>query len=172
MKHSIKFYLFKYKWYTVIFISAILFSLLIGKIVECGLYFIAYISLRYLFPKTFHHKNFYGCIFWSIMMMISAVYSVMNIGVSLISSVLLSFIVGYLLYRIQDYIDLKSSVDDEAILRSQCRKAGLSANMTEFAVDYLIKRLSAKEQAEKTGYSVQTVKNYRSAVKKKIKIAE
>ena len=169
MKQTAKFYFFKYKWYTVIFACAILFSLLLGKIVECGLYFVGYISLRYMFPKTFHHSKFYCCIFWSIMMMVSAIYSVMSINISLISSVLLSFLVGYILYRVQDYIDMKNIINDEMILRQRCEKLMLSNTMTEIAVDYLINRLSAKEQAEKMGYSVQTIKNYRSTIKKKLK---
>ena len=118
---------------------AAIFSLWIGKETELILYFVCYVNLRYMFPKTFHHNNYYHCIFWSIVMMWSAAYTVMKFNTSILSTVLFAYLVGYVLYRIQDYIDMSKLINDEVLFRKRCKDLGMSNEYIEFAVNWKVK---------------------------------
>ena len=103
---KIKFLLFRYKWYAVIFLISGIFAYLIDKPLELILYFICYCSLRYEFPKTFHHDNFYHCIFWSTFMMIMSVLVVTDINLSVFGTVATAYAVGLILYYVRTFQDL------------------------------------------------------------------
>lgn len=107
---TIKFLIFKWKWYALIFLVSGLFAYITDKSIELLFFFISYYSLRYLFPKTFHHKDFYKCIGWSIVMMVVACYNVLPIHISLLSSVPIAYVVDIVLCYIQGYIDVSNLI--------------------------------------------------------------
>ncbi len=115
---NLKFLLFKWKWYGIIFLISGLFAFLLGREIELVLFFICYCNLRYMFPKTFHHNNFYHCIFWSIVMMITATYNALSIHISILANILLAYIVGIILYFVKDYIDKKTELANKKITDS------------------------------------------------------
>lgn len=175
---KLKFLIFKSKWYLLIFLISGIYSYFINKEIELILFFISYVFLRYEFPKTYHNSNFYKCIFWSIVMMILSVYVLLPRNVSLISSVPIAFLVDYVLFRIQDYIDLKNlkpikkefdinNCTKYALIK-RCKKVGLSKNEIEIAIKMFYEKLTIKELADYLGIEPQSANNKKYNLKKKI----
>ena len=73
--------------------------------IEAIFLFVAYLMLRYAFPKTFHSKSFYRCIFYTIVMFWVAIPMVLPLCVSIFSSIAVGWFIGFVLYKLQDYID-------------------------------------------------------------------
>lgn len=101
------FYIFKYSLYSIIYLGIIAAGILNHRYIETVFIFISYISLRYCFPKTFHSKIVYRCVFWSIVSYWIGIPHTLPIGVSIFSSVIVGFAITYVLYIIQDYVDFK-----------------------------------------------------------------
>lgn len=113
---KLKFLLFRWKWYALIFLVSGLSAFILDKNIELLLFFICYANLRYMFPKTFHHNQFYHCIFWSIVMMVLAAYTAVSKNISVLSVVMIAYIVGIVLCYIQDYLDKVAEIQNSKIL--------------------------------------------------------
>lgn len=80
-----------------------------GTYIEIMICMLSFVSLRYTFPKTYHCNKLSKCIettaltFW-----IANIYMIfIGKNISILINVLVGFIIGYLAYLHQDYIDLK-----------------------------------------------------------------
>ena len=100
------FYVFKYSLYAIIYCGIILAGIINCKIIETFLLFVSFVALRYCFPKTFHAKNVYNCVFLSIFIFVVAIPNTNYIGSSLFSSIIIGFVMTYVLYLVEDYCDL------------------------------------------------------------------
>jgi len=178
-KTKIKFILFKSKWYALIFLISGLSAFIFNKEIELILFFISYIFLRYQFPKTYHDSNFYKCIFWSIVMLIISAYTMIPRSVSLISCVPIAFTVDFILYKIKDYIDLKEFKEKKKEfnidkctkyeLIKRCKEKGLSKHDIDIAIKMFYEKLDSKQLAAYLSIEVQSAKNKKYMLKKKLK---
>ena len=111
-------------------------------------------------------------------MMILSVYVLLPRNVSLISSVPIAFLVDYVLFRIQDYIDLKTlkpikkefdinNCTKYALIK-RCKKVGLSKSEIEIAIKKFYEKLTIKELADYLGIEPQSANNKKYNLKKKI----
>lgn len=173
----IKFKLFKYVCYAIVFAGIFVCAYFNNKIIETIFLLLSFIYLRYTFPKTFHHPNFYWCIFWSIVIFWVAIPSTLNLSISILSSVLVGFIMTYILFKIEDYIELKDKYANKNIwqmaeneLREYCRLKGIKNERIEFVVYLVIHQWSFSDIANKLGYSRETLKDWSKSCKKKLNI--
>lgn len=82
-----------------------------GTYLEIIICMASFMSLRYCFPKTYHCNTLFKCmsttavIFW-----IANIYMIaIGIHISILINILVGLLIGYILYLVQDYIDLKST---------------------------------------------------------------
>lgn len=167
------FYLYKYSLYAVIYLGIIIAALLNNKIIESILLFICFICLRYCFPKTFHHKSPYWCVFYSILIFWIAIPNTLPITISIFSSVLIGTLMTYILYLIQDYFDFKIKSEKDIINitlteLNDLLKNSLLKQEEKFAIKYyLIDGLKGQQFYNKMGYSKrQCLRIYKSAINK------
>ena len=182
LKNNIGFYIFKYFWYSVIFAGIFVSAYFNYKIIESIFLFVAYLVLRYAFPKTFHHNNFYKCIFWSIATFWVAIPNTMPITLSLFSSVLIGFVITFILYKVEDYVETKIAlkeytdktiwVMDENELRQYCRLKGIKRDEHIQFVWLVLQGWTFGYISDKLGYSVDTLKDWSPVCKKKLGITD
>lgn len=179
LKLRIKFYAYKYGLYAFIFLMIFAFAFLLGKHIEAVFLFVAFVFVRYKFPKTFHHKSTYWCVFWSILAFWLCIATTIPIHYSILSSAVVALVLCFVLYKVQDYADLKSksvevpppfsiyacSKDDFV---SFCLAHGVKNGRVEYAWDLLRGTLSNEELADKYCVEPQTIKQDRWRFKKKL----
>lgn len=133
-------------------------ALLYGKYIECVILLVAFISLRYCFPTTYHSKNFWMCLLWSIMIFVVALPNVLPIGYSLLYGVIVGCIVDFILYKIQEFIDLKEfytehtsftleTATEEQIVKL-CKVLHYKKTKIDLAVKFFVEKLSNKQVLE------------------------
>ena len=122
------------------------------KIVEVLLFYLVWRVFRFAYPKVFHCKlntplmSIVGCLFCSILCFMIATKLMFPVNISIFSSVIVGICINYLLYKAQDYLELKKQVAKQTIdiykmtedeLRAYARSKGLS----EMIIDTLILRV-------------------------------
>lgn len=105
------FYIYKYSLYAVIYIGIALAGIANHKYIETVFLLVSFVALRYCFPKTFHCNIVYNCVFWSIILFWVGVPQTLPITISMFSSVIVGFVITYVLYLVQDYVDFKTKAE-------------------------------------------------------------
>lgn len=155
--------------YAIVFGGMGIVAILGYHVMEAFILFCAYLALRWTFPKTFHTTP-WRCTAISLVLFTILIANAVPLSISLTGGVITALLLGYALWRTQDYVDLKSTdAGRERTFREKCKAAGLSDQMIDFAVDYKIKAVTVKEQMAITGLGESTVKNYRTRVNKSLK---
>lgn len=183
-----KFLAFKYGLYAFIFAMIGLCAYINDKMIEAIFLFVCYITLRYTFPKTWHSKNFYVCIFFSIISFWIAIPLSLNKNISIFSTVILGALMGYILFKVQDYLDIKAEntnlITNKASLATEntqnnninvhamdkvelyhyCRSKGLDEEDCRIAHFIFYERLKGKEFYSAIGYSEAQAKRKRKHI--------
>ncbi len=142
------------------------------KYIESVLLLISYGSFRFLYPKQFHadyipniKKNWinFTCISLSSLVLCTALYNVVIIEYSILSSILVGFVVDWLLYVVRDWFDLSKRYNTDFT------KYGLTKYKSQIAYEYKVEGLSLKEQADKYKLSEKVISNYRNEINNAIK---
>lgn len=133
--------------------SIILFIAFISdKIIETLLFYIVWRVFRFAYPKIFHCKlntplmSIVGCLFCSILCFMVATKLMFNISISIFSSVIVGICINYLLYKAQDYLELKKQVAKQTIdiykmTEDELRAYAISKGLSEMIIDTLILRV-------------------------------
>lgn len=174
LKLRIKFYAYKYGLYAFILFMIFAFAFLLDKHIEAIFLFVSFVFIRYKFPKTFHHNNTYWCVFWSILSFWLCIATTIPLGYSILSGVCVALLLCFILYKVQDYNDLKHKKPktiyeltyDEFI--SLCLSNGVRNERAVYAWDLIRSTMSVKELAEKYFVEEQTIKQDRWRFKKKL----
>lgn len=150
------------------------------KYIETAFLFVAFISLRYCFPKTFHSKSVYRCVFYSIVVFWIGIPHTLPIAISLFSSVIIGFIITFILYKIADYVDYKErlfKLESKTIwqmteneLADYCYAKGIRGDMLEFVIMKVVYQMQFAEIGKKLGYAVDTLKDWSPICKRKLGI--
>lgn len=120
-----------------------------NKIVETLLFYLAWRVFRFAVPKIFHFKgktplmSILGCMFCSCLVFGVAIHLMLPIQISIFSSVIVGILMNFILYKIQDYLDLKKQVAKETIniytmTEDKLRKYAASKGLSEMMVDTLV----------------------------------
>ncbi len=102
-KDLIGFYIYKYKWYLLCYLSLFIIALITGKLLESIALFVGFIVFRYVFPSTLHIDIFEQCIYSSIFLLGTGIIVCFSKNISIYSSAFISFILCLILYII-DYV--------------------------------------------------------------------
>lgn len=151
-KLLIKFYAYKYGLYAFILIMIFALAFILNKHIEAFFLLAAYALVRYRFPKTFHHTNTYWCVFWSILTFWICILVTLPLRYSILSSVVTALILCYILYKVQDYIDIRNKLKEQhnktfdlktctqEELLARCKEVNLSPKSTQIAVAYFVEK--------------------------------
>ena len=157
------------------------------KYIECIILLIAFISLRYTYPTTYHSKSFWLCLVWSIMIFVFALPNVLPIYLSLLFGVVIGCIVDLILYKIQENIDnndkigsliakLKEyqNIDLYKMSETELRQYGASRGLSELQQDIIVMRviehLKISEICRYRNYGRTTIKYHIAQIKQKLDI--
>ena len=172
----IGFYIFKYSMYVFVVGCIGLAAYLNDKIVASIFLFGCYLLLRGLTPKTFHHNNFFWCVFWSIVMFYVAIPMTLPLYVSILSSIVVGCIIDLILYYIQDYIDFRIKEEEAKRfnidtctteeLIEKCKIKGFSQQDIDQCIIIFKSGLKGENLYNKLCYCARQVKNLRKKYKK------
>lgn len=98
-----KFYLFVYFWYSVIFANIFICAWFNHRMWETVGLLVAYFTLRYMFPRTFHCKKFFHCIFFSTATFWLVIPAVLPLSISIFSSIFFGALIGLVLCKIEEH---------------------------------------------------------------------
>lgn len=120
-----------------------------NKIVETLFFYLSWRVFRFAVPKIFHFKgktplmSILGCMVCSCLVFGVAIQLMLPISISIFLSVLVGILMNFILYKIQDYLDLKKEVAKETIniykmTEDELRKYAISKHLSEMMVDTLV----------------------------------
>lgn len=130
-----RFYCFVAFWYVVIFASIFICGWFNGKLIEATALLASYLILRYAYPKTYHCKQYWQCIFFSITTFCVVIPLTLPLSVSIFSSIFFGGLIGLGLCQLQTYEDKmheemrKPSIFD--LDRNELARLLNTANITE-----------------------------------------
>lgn len=179
LKTRLKFYLFKYSLYAAIYLGIIVMALLTMKWVETAILFVAFVTLRYAYPKTYHSQSFYRCVVISIAVFWITIPIMTEMNVSIFAAVLLGCVISYIAYRVQDYLELlaekllrdKFMVETctEEQMLTRCHELGFRQQQIDFCIDAFVNKIPEKELSNIYFIEVQSVRNKKQYYKKKLR---
>lgn len=133
--------------------SAILiFAYFSNRIIEVIAFYLSWNVFCRVFPKTFHYRastpfnNVIGCAIFSCMFFAISIRLMLPISVSIFSSVFYGMLFHYILYKLQDYIDLvnekkKNEINIYKMNEEELRNYAKSKHLSEMIIDTLVLRV-------------------------------
>lgn len=159
-----------------------LLGLLNERYFETLFLLIAFFSLRNKFPTTFHCNRLLSCGFWTLVVFAIAIPHTLPITISLFSSIIIGFIVDYILYKMQEAVSTATELrklKDKSIWsmeEKELRNYGASNKLSEIQQDILVMRviehLKISEICKYRNYCRTTIKYHISQIKYKLNIDE
>lgn len=176
MNWRVKFRLFQISTYAIVFVAIALMAFLTGKYIETVGLFVAFVGIRYAFPKTYHSKSFWLCILISVIVFVVAILFVPNKNISVISCIIFGLIIDFIAYKYKDYKDMLSEIYKpfnvetctEAELIERCKEIHLSQENTELAIEFFIKKTKQSEIAERLCINEKSVQIRKKRLKVKL----
>ena len=160
--------------------SVFIISFIFGKWIEAILFLVAFFSLRYKFPTTYHSKSIIICMVLTNSIFAFSIMICPPIQMYLFASVLFAYIDCLLLWLIQDRLECKKLVKKlqsktiwqmtENELVDYCYAKGIRGDMLEFVVMIIIHEMKYEEIGNKLGYAVPTLKDWSKICKQKLSI--
>ena len=148
----------------------------IGKIAETIILIIAYTLLRWTFPVTWHSNRTSKCALYTIVIFCSCSVLSFPIGISLLSSVIVSLILSYYLFKAQYVLDnsslpiAKFDVEnyEEKQLIKRCKELNFSEDNINLAIDFFIKRKKHTQIAHELCIETKSVTMRKLRMKQKL----
>lgn len=153
------------------------------KYIEACLQIIALFALRYKFPKTYHAATTMKCTFLTLSIGYLAIPSVLPISVALFSAVFVSFVIAFLSWLAQEFIDRKKRITElesapvsEPLSFTTCSREefdmlcisnGIKPHRIEYVWDLLRGKLSTSEMMDKYCVAEKTISQDRWRYRKK-----
>lgn len=149
-KIKIKLFLFDLLFELIIWSSIVCCAILNDRILETIFFYACWVGLRFIFPKEYHYRhskkaiyNVLGCLFWSNVVFWVVIPNMLPLGTSIFSSVISSMLINTLLYKFQDYLDLKKeiankTIDIYSLDEDNLRKYAISKGLGEMMIDTLV----------------------------------
>lgn len=151
---------------------------------------VAHICIRNSFEKQFHFNSTAYCLMLTLAIVWFAIPITLPLATSLLSSIPIAFIICFIGYIAQDWVDAKKQIRklnqqikslllkinhkdiysmNEQELYEHCRNCGLSDVECKIAYYVVIERLKGKDLYEAIGYSEAQSKRKRKQILKTIK---
>lgn len=176
MSWRVKFRLFQLSTYGIVFATIAIMAVITGKYIETVGLFVSFVALRYAFPKTWHSKSFWWCIFISCIVFVVSISFVPNKGVSILACIAFGLCIDYVAYKYKDYEDIRLelykpfNVDTctRAELLTRCREIGLSEENTELAIEFFVTKTKQREIADRLCINEKSVQIRKKRLRQKL----
>ena len=176
--------------YLIIFVSIALCSWLFDKWIEGVMLCIAHTCVRNSFSKQFHFNKTAYCLILTLAIIWFSIPITLPIGVSLLSSIPISFLIAFFGFIAQDRLDKKKKTSklqkqvkdlqnltshkdiyamDKDELYTHCRNCGLDDVECKIAYYVVFERLKGEELYDAIGYSERQTIRIRKEILSKIK---
>ena len=166
--------------------SAILFTAyFVGKLLETLLFYMPFHLLRKAVPKVLHVKggkpiyNLLGCGLFSYLCYLVAMKLMPPVNISILFCVLVGIFINFVLYKIQDYLDLKREVakhttDIYKMTEEELRNYAKSKGLSEMIIDTLVLRVIHNyrwvEIRNERNYTRRGIDYHKETIEKKLNI--
>lgn len=153
------------------------------KYIEACFQIIALFALRYKFPKTYHSETTMRCTFLTLSIGYLAIPRVLPTNVALFGAVFVSFVIAFLSWLAQEFIDRKERITEleaapvpEPLSFMTCSREefdilcinnGIKPNRIEYVWDLLRGKISTSEMMDKYCVAEKTISQDRWRYKKK-----
>ena len=156
-----------------------------NKIVETLFFYLAWRVFRFAVPKIFHFKgktplmSILGCMVCSCLVFGIAIKLMLPLCISIFSSVIVGILMNTILYKIQDYFDLKKKVAKETIniyqmTEDDLRNYAKSKHLSEMMIDTLILKVINNYRwcdiMQERNYSRTAIKYHKKCIENKLNI--
>ena len=164
IKYRIRHFIMALPYHFLVMGSVFLIATLFDKYIEAICFLIAFFSLRYKFPTTYHSDSIAVCMTLTISIFGVSIIICPPIYMYLLVSILFAYLDCFLLWFIKDRLDLRDEKDrllhltmeletelkkgeksEEDLLLEKCAKANLSSRDIMVAKMYLLERKRPKE---------------------------
>lgn len=185
-KIKIKIALFDFLFNLIMWTGIFTCAYLNNKIIEAFFFLVCWGVFRRSFPKDYHFKhskkpilNVLGCLFWSSVIFWIVIPTLLPVTTSIFASVVAGMIVNFLLYKFQDYLDLKKEVVKQTVniykmteeeLRNYAKSKGLSEMIIDTLVLRVIHNYRWVEIRNERNYSRRGIDYHKETIEKKLNI--
>lgn len=146
-----------------------------GRYIEAFFQIIALFALRYKFPKTYHAKTTMRCTFLTLTIGYIAIPSTLPLNTVLFSSIFVSFVIAFLSWAAQEFIDRRQQHKEFSIyscsrdeFNSFCLEKGIRRDRLEYVWDLFRSELGTNALSDKYFVAPQMIKQDRWRYKKKL----
>lgn len=162
--------------YFVITSGIIGFAILFNKVIETLIIWITFFIFRSAFPKELHSNSFLICVQLTLSIFFITIMSVLPNSLSYVAPVIFGFLICYITYLSQDYIDYKTYKNTK-ICRGMSKESLLEIskinNLDELEYNilylYYCKRYKLWQIAQKLNYSESSIFKIKTKTLNKIK---
>lgn len=161
--------------------SVFITSLIFNKLPEAVCFLIAFFSLRYKFPTTYHADSIALCMVLTNAIFCLSIILCPPLYMYIFSSILFAYVDCLLLWIIQDRIECKKLIKklqsktiwqmSENELADYCYAKGVRGEMLEFVIMVVIEQMKYEEIGKRLGYSIDTLKDWSPICKNKLGIS-
>lgn len=175
--------------YIIVLLSIFICSYVNNKYIESVVLVFCFLNLRYKFEKTYHSNSIWICLFITLSVIWIFMPQVLPIGISFLSSIFIAFIISFLAWASQCWID---TITENKIIKKEneflkeenspnindmnneefqqyCKHKGLNDMETSIADKCLRVGLKGQEFYDKIGYSQAQAKRIRKKILEKLK---
>lgn len=155
------------------------------KVLYTALFYIPFHILRYAFPKIYHAKggkpvfNILKCLLLSCLCFFSAMKLSIPLYISIFSSVLAGILINYILYVIQDRLEMKYNKSKTlyelcCMTEDNLRKYARSLHISESLIDTLVLRLTYNYRwcdiQQELNYTKEGIRYHKQTLERKLGI--
>lgn len=152
------------------------FAFMTGKYTEATFFIVSHYFIRKTFNKQFHLWNEWACLGLSCLIGIIGTIMTLNMGLSIISTVPVMLIIGYVGFIAADRqelqrLDIKQfslQVCTEEQLIIRCKEHNFNEIQIRKAIDHFCIKLSYKDMAQKYFITEKSVENERNRYRKRL----
>lgn len=155
------------------------YAWLIDRVVQSVIILGCYTALRWCYPTTWHAKTTLQCFAYSIMIFVLCDTLSLPLGVSIVSSVVISLVMTYILYKVQRLIDKGLAELDtkeyiyslsEEELRNFAKSKGLGEQIVDTLVLKVIHNYRWFEICQERKYSKTGMDYHKKIIHQKLKV--
>lgn len=186
-KLNIKLKLLSCLFNVLVFLGIGICAFINQKYIECIILLIGFISLRYIYPTTYHSTSFWLCLVWTILIFVIALPNTLPIQLSILYGMIVGCIIDFILYKIQEAKDNNDHlefliakikeyerIDLYKMTENELRQYGASKGLSEVQQDILVMRviehLKISEICRYRNYGRTTIKYHIAQIKQKLDI--
>ena len=185
-KIKLKIFIFDLLFEIAMWSGIIASAILHDRIIETIFFYLCWLAFRFIFPKEYHYRhskkpiyNILGCLLWTNIIFWIVIPNMFPLGTSIFASVVASLFVNTILYKFQDYLDLKKQVGNNTIdiyslseeeLRNYAKSKGLGEMMIDTLVLKVIYNYKWTEIQSERNYSRSAIKYHKKRINQNLNI--